>query len=133
MGAYATEQAITQGKKRPDRSPAQWGGPPPQTGCAPAPQRGVQASHPASIVEPGMQRPLHLIEREAQCLRIKPTVADVDQNQAGFQGAPFQDLDFARAERALTVIVKRQGPLLFLVHILISCIGFVEDRLKKTD
>lgn len=125
MGAQAAEQPIPDGQQRADRAPCQWRGPNSQAGCSPAPERGVQARHPAAIGESGMKGGLHLLDSEPQGLCVKPFVTDVNKQQSGRNGASAQETDFPSAERAFTVKVQCEWPRLFIVRVRASCIGFV--------
>lgn len=133
MGAKAAEKAITEFKQRAQYTPRQWRCPKTQAGGSPAPQGGIQTGYPASISETGVQRGLHLLEREPECLGVECTAADVHEKQSILCGMPAQELDFARTQRAFTVKVQRQWPIHFVVHRPYHCISFVQDMLKDTD
>lgn len=132
MGTYTAKKAIAEFKQRAEYIPSQWRCPKAQAGGSPAPQGGIQAGYPASISEAGVQRGLHLLEREPECICVEFTVADVHEKQMILYGMPAQELDFARTQRAFTVKVQRQWPIHFPVHGRHSCITIVQDMLKET-
>nr|GEX82439.1 hypothetical protein [Tanacetum cinerariifolium] len=87
-----------------------------QAGCAPTPERSVEARDPGAVCEPGMQGVVHLLKAKPQRSGIEALFVNIDELQPPWRRVRAQDLDLARAKGAVTVEIQRQRPLLFVVH-----------------
>ncbi len=86
-----------------------------------------------NISKTGVQRGLHVLEGEPECLGVECSIANVHKKQSILYGMSAQELDFAGTQGASSVKIQRQRPIHFLVRRPCSCISIVQDILKETD